>query len=168
MSHRLLVDFRGFDDPIAMNSHTSSSRGELEFAEAALREALARGFGDDANADARSLGRMLVHLVKMNQAISVSPDSHANVAKRLADFAVTTTRMARRNPDAAAKLTRLSEALRVTGVRMSDRLPPKILEPHKRAGDSRAPLQSVPPSRGNGIHGRFRPDALPLREVLQQ
>ena len=103
-----------------MNSQTSSSRAELEFAEVALRDVLIREFGEEAKADAKSLGRMLVHLVNMHEAVCISPERHANVAKRLGDFAVMTSRMASRNPAAAAKLTRLSEMLRTASSRLRD------------------------------------------------
>jgi len=101
-----------------MNSQTLSSRADLEFAEAALREVLVSEFRQDAKADAESLDRMLVHLVNMHEAISSSPERHANVAKRLADFATTSSRMAERNPAAATKLARLSTALRSASERI--------------------------------------------------
>jgi len=103
-----------------MNSQTVSSRADLEFAEAALREVLIGEFKEDGRADARSLDRMLVHIVNMHEAISRSPENYANVAKRLGDFAVTTTRMANRNPDVAPKLTRLSQALGAASQRLSE------------------------------------------------
>jgi hypothetical protein len=100
-----------------MNSQTLSSRADLEFAEATLRQVLAGPF-QDAKSDAMSLQRMLVHLVNMHQAISMSPERHLNVAKRLGDFATTVARMASRNPEAAPMLTKLSETLRAAGVRL--------------------------------------------------
>jgi hypothetical protein len=103
-----------------MNSQTLSSRADLEFAEAALREVLVSEFKQEAKADAESLDRMLVHIVNMHEAISTSPERHANVAKRLGDFAVTTNRMAGRNPVAASKLTRLSQALGTASLRLSE------------------------------------------------
>ena len=109
-------------ESVGMNSQTMSSRADLEFAEAALREVLIGEFKQDASADARSLDRMLVHIVNMHEAISTSPERHANVAKRLGDFAITTTRMASRNPDVASKLTRLSQALGAASSRLN---PPK-------------------------------------------
>jgi hypothetical protein len=75
-------------------------------------------FKRDATADATSLDRMLVHIVNMHEALSTSPERHANVAKRLGDFALVTTRMASRNPQAAPKLTRLSWALGAASLRM--------------------------------------------------
>jgi len=101
-----------------MNSQTSSSRAELEFAEVALRDVLITEFGEEAKADAKSLGRMLVHLVNMHEAVCVSPDRHADVAKRLGDFAVMASRMAKRNPAASAKLTRLSELMSTASSRL--------------------------------------------------
>lgn len=77
-----------------------------------LRGVLDEEFRKEARADAQSLDRMLVHLVNMNGAISTSPETHTNVVKRLGDFAVTTTRMAERNPAAAPQLEQLAEALR--------------------------------------------------------
>jgi len=106
---------------IGMNSQTLTSRADLEFAEAALRDVLLEEFTQDAKAEAMSLGRMLVHIVNMHEAIGTSPDTHANVAKRLGDFAITTTRMANRIPDAAAKLYRLSQALGVASSRLSEK-----------------------------------------------
>lgn len=104
-----------------MNSQTSTSRADLEFAEAALREVLVEDFKKEARTDALSLDRMLVHIVNMHEAISSSPERHANVAKRLGDFAITTTRMASRNPDAATRLTRLSQALGAASQRLSEK-----------------------------------------------
>jgi len=75
-------------------------------------------FKEEAMPDARSLGRMLVHLVNMHEAICTSSESHANVAKRLGDFALTTTRMANRNPQAATKLKRLSQVLDTASSRL--------------------------------------------------
>lgn len=103
-----------------MNSQTSCSRAELEFAEAALREVLARELGKAEKADVTSMQRMLRHIVNMNLAISTSPERHAEVAKRLGDFAVTTSRVAGRNPDAAASLTRLTEVLRAVSSRLRE------------------------------------------------
>ena len=108
-----------------MNSQTLSSRADLEFAEAALREVLIGEFRRDARADAMSLDRMLVHIVNMRAAIDTSAEQHANVAKRLGDFALSTTRMAGRHPDAAPRLTRLSQALGAA----SQRLRPVASEP---------------------------------------
>jgi hypothetical protein len=104
-----------------MNSQTLSSRADLEFAEAALRDILVDQFRQDARADAMSLDRMLVHIVNMYEAISTAPEVHANVAKRLGDFALTTTKMASRHPDAASKLTRLSQALGAASSRLNPR-----------------------------------------------
>ncbi len=101
-----------------MHSQISLSRAELEFAEAALRGVLVDEFRKDAKADAKSLDRMLVHIVNMYEAISLSPDRHSNVAKRLDDFATTTSRMAGRNPDAALKLSRLSHSRRAASMRL--------------------------------------------------
>src|SRR4051812_14517096 len=113
-----------------MNSATLSTRADLEFAEVALRDVLMREFGEQGQTDARSLDRMLIHLVNMHEAISTSPEGHANVAKRLGDFAVTTSRMAGRNPDAAPKLTRLSDALRTASARLGQRhdARPEVME----------------------------------------
>ncbi|HEX6397805.1 MAG TPA: hypothetical protein VFZ95_10300 [Steroidobacteraceae bacterium] len=101
-----------------MNSHTSTSRAELELAEVALREILRSDFTANAKSDATSLGRILVHVVNMQQAISISPERHANVAKRLDDFAVSTAKMASRNPEVAPKLSRLADTFRAAGERL--------------------------------------------------
>jgi hypothetical protein len=102
-----------------MNSQTLSSRADLEIAEVALRDSL---LDLDPKGDGTSLRRILVHLVNMHEALSSSPESHSNVAKRLGDFAVTTARMATKHPQAAAKLERLSDALRAAGERLSEQL----------------------------------------------
>jgi len=104
-----------------MNSQTCLTRAELEFAELRLRDILVEDFRKDAKADAMSLDRILVHVVNMNEAISTSPESHLNVAKRLDDFAGMTSRMASRNPASASKLTLLSEALRVVSSRLREK-----------------------------------------------
>jgi hypothetical protein len=101
-----------------MDSHTSTSRAELELAEVTLRGVLGEEFRKEARADAQSLDRMLKHVVNMNGAISESPETHANVAKRLNDFAITTSRMAERHPDAAPQLHRLAEALQKASERL--------------------------------------------------
>jgi hypothetical protein len=103
-----------------MNSQTTSSRADLEVAEAAIRDILIGDFKEDAKADAMSLNRMLIHIVNMQEAISTSPETRVNVAKRLGDFASATTRMASRNPDAAPKLSRLAEALGIASARLSE------------------------------------------------
>jgi len=118
-----------------MNSQTLSSRADLEFAEATLRQVLV-GQIQDAKTDAMSLQRMLVHLVNMHRALSMSPECHTNVAKRLGDFATTAARMASRNPEAASMLTKLSEILRAVGVRLRDRI-------SSGTGDSLEPLPSA-------------------------
>jgi glycerol-3-phosphate dehydrogenase len=102
-----------------MNSQTLSSRADLELAEAALREVLIADFGQDAAPDVMSLNRMLVHILNMQEAIATSPEL-ANVAKRLGDFALTTTRMVGRNPEVASKLTRLSQLLGVASARLRE------------------------------------------------
>ena len=118
-----MAEVRRIREAISMNSQTLSSRADLEFAEAALRDVLISEFKQEAKADAESLDRMLVHIVNMHEAISNSPERHANVAKRLGDFAVTTNRMAGRNPVAASKLTRLSQALGNASMRLSESAP---------------------------------------------
>jgi len=101
-----------------MDTKTLSSRADLEIAEASLRSVLIDEFRKEAKADAESLDRMLIHLVNMQGVIGSSPDRHANVAKRLGDFANTTSRMADRHPDAAPRLERLCHALRSASERI--------------------------------------------------
>ena len=81
----LLAEIQRFDQCRSMNSQASSSRADLEFAEVTLRDILIGEFGVEANADAKSLGRMLIHLVNMQEAICISSECHANMAKRLGD-----------------------------------------------------------------------------------
>jgi hypothetical protein len=95
-----------------MDSRISISRSRLEHAEALLRELLDPEFVDSQPSEAGSLGRMLVHLVNMNHAVSTSTDGYANVAKRLGDFANTTSRITVPDEDAAARLARLVAALK--------------------------------------------------------
>ena len=104
-----------------MNTKILSSRADLEIAEGSLRSVLIDEFREEAKADAQSLDRMLTHLVNMQGAIGDAPEIHTNVAKRLSDFATTTLRMASRNPEAAAKLTRLSVALRSASERLIEK-----------------------------------------------
>jgi len=91
-------------------------------AEVALRELLRSEFTESAKSDAASLGRILVHVVNMHEAISISPERHANVAKRLSDFALSTSKMASRHPEAAPKLAQLSESFRAAGERLRQTL----------------------------------------------
>ena len=122
---------------MAMNAQTTSSRADLEFAEAALRAAQGEEFRKGT--DASALGSMLVHLVNMHEAISTSPERHANVAKRLGDFAAATSKMAGRNPEAAAKLTRLTEALLTASTHVSQIAGSKPEEPAAQAESSAIP-----------------------------
>jgi hypothetical protein len=94
-----------------MDANTTISRARLEYAEALLREVLDRDFEGERSGSGGSLGRILIHLVNMNRAVSTSAEDHANVAKRLGDFALTTARITVPNPDSAARLTRLVDAL---------------------------------------------------------
>ena len=103
-----------------MNSQLATSRADLELAEAALREVLVSDFQHEAKADGTVLSHMLVHLVNMNVAIADSPGLHHNVVKRLGDFALTSTRMASRNPAATEKLERLADALRTASMRLNE------------------------------------------------
>ena len=95
-----------------MDPRITISRSRLDHAEALLREVLVRDFDDSKVAEAGSLGRMLVHLVNMNHAVSTSTDGYANVAKRLGDFANTTARITVPDADSAARLARLVAALK--------------------------------------------------------
>lgn len=113
-----MVEVRKFREAVSMNAQALLSRADLEFAEAALREVLVGEFRQDARADASSLDRMLIHLVNMREAINTSPARYADVARRLGDFEINTTRMASRNPDAAPALTRLSQALGAAKMRL--------------------------------------------------
>lgn len=97
-----------------------SSRADLELAEVALRDILRAELPPEVKPDGMSLSRMLVYLVNMHAALGTSPDRHADVVKRLDDFATTTSRMAGRNPGAAPKLSRLSESLRAASVRLRE------------------------------------------------
>jgi len=100
-----------------MNQQLHTPQPDLQAAEAAMRDVL-RDPNSIAAPDGASLGRMLGHVVNMQEAVNSSPDSHANVAKRLGDFALTVTRMADRHPDAAPELSRLSETLLVASKRL--------------------------------------------------
>jgi hypothetical protein len=94
-----------------MDSRTSVSRGRLEHAEALLREVLIRDFDSAPTGDAGSLGRILVHIVNMHQAVSTDSGEHQNVAKRLGDFALVLRRMQPPTEGSAVRLTRLASAL---------------------------------------------------------
>lgn len=95
-----------------MDSRIAISRARLEHAEALLREVLVRDFENTRAAEGGSLGRMLVHIVNMHQAISTSTDGIANVAKRLGDFALTTSRISVPDANSAARLEQLVAALK--------------------------------------------------------
>jgi uncharacterized damage-inducible protein DinB len=95
-----------------MNAQTSMSRAHLEQAEVMLRDVLAHDFAEESGGDSGSLGRMLVHIVNIQRAVSTSTDAHANAAKRLVDFAETTTRMTARKPESAQRLGKLADTLR--------------------------------------------------------
>jgi hypothetical protein len=103
-----------------MNSRVSISRARLQQAEALLREVLVHDFETAQPAEAGSLGRMLVHIVNMNRAVSMSTDGYANVAKRLGDFANTTSRITVPDADSAARLARLVAALKLAKAGLED------------------------------------------------
>ena len=102
-----------------MNTETQSSREPLEQAEQLLRDVLSTDFEEKEKSDAASLARMVVHIVNMQKVVDSSSDVRANAAKRLGDFAITTTRMASRNPDNAVRLSRAAEALRVASTQLN-------------------------------------------------
>lgn len=103
----------GTGDYHRMDSRIAISRSRLDHAEALLREVLTRDFEDTRPAESGSLGRMLVHIVNMNQAVSTSSDGHENVAKRLGDFALTTSRITVPDAESADRLARLVAALKL-------------------------------------------------------
>jgi hypothetical protein len=121
-----------------MDSRIAISRARLEHAEALLREVLVRDFENSQPAQAGSLGRMLVHIVNMNRAVSTSTDGHANVAKRLGDFANTTSRITVPDADAAARLERLVAALKSAkeGLEESEAAPEGEAAPANEAAPS--------------------------------
>jgi hypothetical protein len=122
-----------------MNSQTLISRARLEHAEALLREALARDFDGNTSSLARSLARMLVHVVDIHRAVSSAPEAYANAAKRLGDFAATLERMALARPEAAPRLERAAAAMRAARTEM-----------HKLAGAADlAPATEIPPGRSS-------------------
>jgi hypothetical protein len=137
-----------------MNSQTCLTRAELEFAELRLRDVLVEEFRQDSKADAMSLDRILVHVVNMNEAISTSPESHDNVAKRLDDFAGMTSRMATRNPTSAAKLTRLSEALRAVSARIREK-PSNVNVPRPEV--AAVQIKAQRPVLEKLVHGAYDP-----------
>ena len=100
-----------------MNEQLSIAQADLEIAVEAVRDVL-RNPGLVPPAEGASLDRMLVHMTNMREAIASSPDRHANVAKRLNDFAMTTNRMQNKHPGAAPDLARLSDALLAASQRL--------------------------------------------------
>ena len=106
-----------------MDTRIAISRARLEHAEALLREVLVRDFEASQPAEAGSLGRMLVHIVNMNHAVSTSLDEHANVAKRLGDFATTTARITVPDAESAARLARLVAALKLAKEGLEEEAP---------------------------------------------
>jgi hypothetical protein len=95
-----------------MNTQTHSSPSCLVTAKDTLRDVLHDDFRNEANSEAASLDRMLIHLENMDAALEATPEVRANVIKRLGDFAVMVSRMAIRNLNAAPKLTQLANVLR--------------------------------------------------------
>ena len=99
---------------------TSSPRSDIQTAEHALRDVVASGLRDDAPETANTLERMLVHVTNMQSAVETTPSSLPNVAKRLRDFSVTTTRLAGKHPKSAEKLEWLAQALRTAGEQVTE------------------------------------------------
>ncbi len=106
-----------------MDSTNAIPRSRLEHAEALLREVLVRDFETSRPTEAGCLGRMLVHLVNMNRAVSTSSDGNANVAKRLGDFATTTARITVPDAESAARLARLVAALKAAKEGLEEKAP---------------------------------------------
>jgi hypothetical protein len=102
-----------------MNTETSVSIQPLVHAEELLRDVLRQEFDENVKSDAASLARMVVHIVNMQRVVDSSTDIRANAAKRLVDFAVTTTRMASRNPASAVRLSKAAEALREASTQLN-------------------------------------------------
>lgn len=94
-----------------MNSQSLVCRTHLEHAEALLREVVLCNF-ENASGDAKSLDGIRVHIQNIQQAISASDEVHVNAAKRLGDFAVTTSRILARNPGCTPQLTEICKTLR--------------------------------------------------------
>ena len=101
-----------------MNTETPMKEPLVQ-AEQLLRDVLNKDFEQNEKSDAASLARMVVHIVNMQKVVDSSSDVRANAAKRLGDFALTTTRMASRNPDSAVRLSRAAEALRVASTKLN-------------------------------------------------
>lgn len=95
-----------------MEAQAQTSETHLLQAEALLRDVLEKEFEGSTDGDAASLERMRLHLVNMHRAVATSPEVHANVAKRLGDFAMTTTRLAARWPASSVRMTELANTLR--------------------------------------------------------
>src|SRR6185295_12139287 len=95
-----------------MNSQNLQSRARLEQVEALLRDVLLNDFDGESRGEGGSLGRMLVHVVNIHHAVSLTPEGHENAAKRLGDFARTMERLTARKPESAARLARLAEVMR--------------------------------------------------------
>src|SRR5688572_7418620 len=103
-----------------MNTQPTPAHQVLETAKLSLQDVLDETFRSEANAEAATLDRMLVHLKNMDAAIEAAPDVQANIVKRLGDFAVTASRMAVHNLAAAPKLTRLADVLRAASQRLRE------------------------------------------------
>jgi hypothetical protein len=94
-----------------MDTRLSISRARLETAEALLREVLAEDYDGEQTSEARTLGRMLVHIVNMHQAVSNSTVDDANVARRLGDFAKSMSRVTPPTEESGVRFKRLTDAL---------------------------------------------------------
>ena len=94
-----------------MDTRLSISRARLEHAEALLREVLAEDYDGEQTSEARTLGRMLVHIVNMHQAVSASTVDDVNVARRLGDFAKSMSRVTPPTEESGVRFKRLADAL---------------------------------------------------------
>lgn len=103
-----------------MKTQTTHAAPCLDNARDALRDVLHDDFRREANSEAASLDRMLVHLQNMDAALETTPETRTNIVKRLGDFAVTVSRMAMRNANAAPKLTKLADVLRTASEQLRE------------------------------------------------
>ena len=123
-----------------MTSQTLAPSALLEQSEALLREVHVRDFAGASGGDGGSLERMLVHLVNIHRAVSVSAAGHDNAAKRLGDFALTMDRLAQRKPESAANLARVASILRAASTGLANALDATVETPpdaHRAPGARR-------------------------------
>lgn len=106
-----------------MHALEPQSDNPLEAAASQMRNLCRVGESLPPSFNLGSLGRMLVHIENMGRSVAASKIDHVNAAKRLNDFAIIFTRVARNSEAAdgplAHRLNSLSDSLRAASKQLS-------------------------------------------------